>query len=82
MEEVDESTIDEDEKAARAAKLAEIMQRREEKRLVREEREMEKAEAARIKFERREARRLKAEEKAAEKADRQSRRDAGLFHYL
>ncbi|XP_028032579.1 dynein beta chain, ciliary-like isoform X2 [Bombyx mandarina] len=77
LEEVDESTIDEDEKAARAAKLAEIMQRREEKRLVREEREMEKAEAARIKFVRREARRLKAEEKAAEKAERQSRRDAG-----
>ncbi|KAH9636656.1 hypothetical protein HF086_003474 [Spodoptera exigua] len=56
LEEVDESTLDEEEKQARAKKLMEIEQRREEARLAREEREREKAEQDRIKFERREAR--------------------------
>ncbi|CAH0400414.1 unnamed protein product [Chilo suppressalis] len=77
LEEVDESTLDEDEKAARAAKLQEILDRQEEKRIAREEREREKAEAAQIKFERREARRLKREAKEAERQERQARRDAG-----
>ncbi|KAF9414328.1 hypothetical protein HW555_007725, partial [Spodoptera exigua] len=77
LEEVDESTLDEEEKQARAKKLMEIEQRREEARLAREEREREKAEQDRIKFERREARRLKQELKIFEKNERQALRDQG-----
>lgn len=58
------------------------MERREEKRLFREERDKLKAEAAQIKFERREARRLKREAKIAEKEERQTRRDAGMLDGL
>lgn len=74
---MDESTLDDDEKAQRAAKLREILERREAKQLAREEREREREEAAQIKFERREARRLKREAKEAERQERQARRDAG-----
>ncbi|KAJ8713922.1 hypothetical protein PYW08_007542 [Mythimna loreyi] len=77
LEEVDEATLDDEEKAARARKQAEIDARREEARLAKEAREAEKAERERIKFERREARRLKKEAKEAEKAERQARRDEG-----
>ncbi|KAI8425213.1 hypothetical protein MSG28_007028, partial [Choristoneura fumiferana] len=77
LEDVDEATLDDDEKAARAAKIREIAERREVKRLAREEREAEKAAANQIKFERREARRLIREAKEAERAERQARRDAG-----
>lgn len=77
LEEVDESTLDDDEKAARAAKLAEIMAHKEERRLAKEERDREKAEAEVIKNERRALRRLKRETKEAERMERQERRDAG-----
>ncbi|XP_075982942.1 dynein beta chain, ciliary-like [Anticarsia gemmatalis] len=77
LEEVDEATLDDDEKNARAKKLAEIAAHREEKRLAKEERDRVKAEAEAIKFERREARRLKRELKQAEKDERQARRDQG-----
>nr|XP_049704637.1 dynein beta chain, ciliary-like [Helicoverpa armigera] len=77
LEEVDEATLDEEEKAARARKLQEIEDRREAARLAKEEREREKAERDRITFERREARRMKRELKAAEKLDRDARRELG-----
>lgn len=77
MEEVDEATLDEEEKAVRAQKLAEIEQRREARRVSRVERERVKAEQNEIKFQRREARKLKRELKELERAERQARRDAG-----
>ncbi|XP_045527512.1 dynein beta chain, ciliary-like [Pieris brassicae] len=77
LEDVDEATLDEEERAARNRKLKELEETREEKRLAKEERDREKAEIAQEKFERREARRLKREEKEAARAERQARRDAG-----
>ncbi|XP_022817840.1 dynein beta chain, ciliary-like [Spodoptera litura] len=77
LEEVDESTLDDDEREARAKKLQEIEARREEARLAKEERDREKAIKDQIKFERREARRLKREIKEFEKAERQARRAEG-----
>lgn len=81
MEEVDESTLDEDEKAARDAKLEEIAALKEERRLAREEKEREKAEAEHLKFERREVRRFKRLAKEETKRERQTRRDAGTFSF-
>ncbi|XP_063367395.1 dynein beta chain, ciliary-like [Cydia amplana] len=77
LEEVDEATMDDEEKAARAAKLKDIADRREARRIARQEREAEKAEAEAIKQERRALRRAKKEAKEAERAERQARRDAG-----
>lgn len=76
---MDEATLDDDEKAARMAKLSEIAERAEQKRLEKEERDAIKAEAERIKFERREVRRLKREAKAEERRERQALRDAGTL---
>lgn len=77
MEDVDEETLDDDERAVRAAKIRRILEHREEKRLIHEERDRVKAELALIKFERREVRRLKREAKLAEKMERQAQRDGG-----
>ncbi|OWR50188.1 Dynein beta chain ciliary [Danaus plexippus plexippus] len=76
-EEIDELTMDEDERLARQQKLQKKMEEREAKMLAKMEREQEKAEREQIKFERREARRLKKEAKEAERQERQERREAG-----
>ncbi|KAI8425202.1 hypothetical protein MSG28_007025 [Choristoneura fumiferana] len=75
LEEVDEETLDDDEKAARAAKFQEIAERREAKRVAREEKVAERQAADQAKIERREARRLKRQAKEAEKAERKARID-------
>ncbi|XP_039757462.1 dynein beta chain, ciliary-like [Pararge aegeria] len=77
LEEVDEATLDEDEKLARRQKIQQMMEDREAKRLAKEQREIEKAELERIKFERREKRRIKRDAKEAAKKERQALREAG-----
>ncbi|KOB71033.1 Dynein heavy chain 9, axonemal, partial [Operophtera brumata] len=76
LEDVELETLDEDERAARAAKIQRIADHREERRLRHEERDRVKAEAAQIKFERREVRQLKREAKLTDKKERQATRDA------
>ncbi|CAB3248907.1 unnamed protein product [Arctia plantaginis] len=66
LEPVDETTLDSDEKEARAQMLREIEQRRIERQLAKEERERLKAEAEALKQQRREARRLREAEREAE----------------
>lgn len=80
LEKVDESTLDEDEKLARQQKIQQMMAAREEKRLAREQREIEKAELEQLKFERREKRRIKREAKETAKKERQALRDTGIVH--